>query len=82
MGIPPATLSHSLSEPDERPSPAARRVLKAATDLSGDVHRARSWYKNERLPAFASKTAMQLVGEGRTEDVLQYLGSLEAGAVG
>jgi hypothetical protein len=57
-------------------------VIKAATDLSGDVHRAVSWYKNEPLSAFASKTAEQLVREGRTEDVLQYLVSLEAGATG
>ena len=82
MSIPPATLPHRSSEPDENPSPATRRVLKAATNLSGEVHGAGSWYKNEPLFVFASKTAEQLVREGRTEDVLQYLVSLEAGATG
>ena len=77
-----ARLSRRSSEPDERPSRDAARVIKAATDLSGDVHRASSWYKDEPLPAFASKTAEQFVHEGRTEDALQYLVSLEAGATG
>ncbi len=58
----------------------AMRVIKAATDLNGDVHRADSWYKNEPLSAFASRTAEQLVLDGRTEDVLRYLRSLQSGA--
>jgi hypothetical protein len=49
------------------------RVIKAATDLSRDVHRADSWFRNKALSAFAFKTADQLACEGRTDDVLQYL---------
>lgn len=60
----------------------ALRVIKAGTDVSGDVNRALFWYRNEPLSAFAYKTAEQLVSEGRTEDVLRYVASLEAGAAG
>lgn len=58
------------------------RVIRAAHDLSGDVASAIFWYRNEPLPLFGYKTAEQLVSEGRTEDVLRYVGSLEAGAAG
>lgn len=60
----------------------ALRVMRAAHDLSGDVGHAIFWYRNEPLPPFGYKTAEQLVSEGRTEDVLRYVGSLEAGAAG
>lgn len=60
----------------------ALRVLRAAHDLSGDVSRAIFWYRNEPLSPFGYKTAEQLVSEGRTEDVLRYVESLEAGAAG
>jgi hypothetical protein len=60
----------------------ALRVIKAGTDISGDVNRALFWYRNEPLSAFGYKTAEQLVSEGRTEDVLRYVASLEAGAAG
>lgn len=60
----------------------AVRVIHAATDLSGDVRRAMFWYRNEPLAAFSYKTAETLVSEGRTDDVLRYIGSLEAGAAG
>ena len=60
----------------------ALRVLRAANDLTGDVGRAIFWYRNEPLPPFNYKTAEQLVSEGRSEDVLRYVESLEAGAAG
>ena len=60
----------------------ALRVIRAAHDLSGDMARAIFWYRNEPLPPFGYKTAEQLVSEGRTEDVLRYVGSFEAGAAG
>ena len=61
---------------------SALRVLKAATDVSGDVNRALFWYRNEPLSEFGYKSAEQLVSDGRTEDVLRYLGAVEAGAAG
>jgi len=60
----------------------ALRVIRAATDLSGDVNRALFWYRNEPLQPFGYKTAEQLVSDGRTEDLLRYIESLEAGAAG
>jgi hypothetical protein len=60
----------------------ALRVMRAAHDLSGDVFRSIFCYRNEPLPPFGYKTAEQLVVEGRTEDVLRYVRSLEAGAAG
>jgi hypothetical protein len=58
------------------------RVLRAATDINKDVALAIFWYRNEPLPSFAYKTAEQLVVEGRSEDVLRYVTSLEAAAAG
>lgn len=60
----------------------ALKVIKAGTDLSGDLNKALFWYRNEPLSAFGYKTAEQLVSDGRTEDVLRYVSSLEAGAAG
>ena len=60
----------------------ALRVIRAATDLSGDVDQAIFWYRNEPLQPFAYKTAEQLVSDGRSDDLIRYLMSLEAGAAG
>lgn len=60
----------------------AVRVIRAAVDLSGDLDQALFWYRNEPLQPFGYKTAEQLVSEGRGEDVLRYVASLEAGAAG
>lgn len=60
----------------------ALRILRAASDQSGDVGSALFWYRNEPLPTFGYKTAEKLVSEGRTEDLLRYVASLQAGAAG
>ena len=60
----------------------ALRVIKAATDLNGDLRKALFWYRNEPLSVFDYKTAERLVSEGRADNVIQYIGSLEAGAAG
>jgi hypothetical protein len=60
----------------------ALRVIRAATDISGDVGQALFWYRNEPLPVFDYQTAEQLVSDGRTDDLLRYVSSLEAGAAG
>lgn len=60
----------------------AVRVLRAASDVSGDISLAMFWYRNEPLPVFGYKTAEQLVSDGRAEDVIRYVVSLEAGATG
>ncbi len=60
----------------------ALRVIRAASDVSGHVGQALFWYRNHPLPSFDYKTAETLVAEGRTEDVLRYVMSLEAGVAG
>ena len=60
----------------------ALRVIKAATDLNGELPRALWWYRNEPLAAFKYQTAERLVSQGRADDVLSYVESLEAGAAG
>lgn len=60
----------------------ALRIIKAATDLTGDLNRALFWYRTEPLAVFGYKTAERLASEGRTDDVLRYVSSLEAGAAG
>jgi hypothetical protein len=60
----------------------ALRVIKAATDLTRDVNKAVFWYRNEPLAAFGYRTAERLVSEGRTDDLLRYITSLQAGAAG
>jgi hypothetical protein len=46
------------------------------------VNQALFWYRNEPLPVFDYKTAEQLVSDGRTDDLLRYVSSFEAGAAG
>ena len=58
------------------------RVIKAATDLGSSPTKALFWYRNEPLRTFGYKTAEQLVVEGRTEDLLHFVTSLEAGSSG
>ena len=60
----------------------ALRAIRAAADQSGDLDRALFWYRNEPLPPFGYKTAEQLVSDGRTDDLLRYIASLETGAAG
>jgi hypothetical protein len=60
----------------------ALRVIKAGTDVSGNVDQALFWYRNQPLAPFGYQTAEQLVSAGRTEDVLKYMASLLAGAAG
>ena len=60
----------------------ALRAIKAATDLNGDLNKALFWYRIEPLSVFGYKTAERLVSEGRTDDLLRYVASIEAGAAG
>jgi hypothetical protein len=57
-------------------------ILRAATDLNGDPAVALLWYHCDQIVIFDGKTAEQLVNEGRGDDLLRYLRSLEAGFAG
>lgn len=60
----------------------ALRVIAAATDLRGDGNRALFWFRNQPLADFGYKTPEVLVSEGRADDVIRYVESLEAGSAG
>lgn len=55
------------------------RVICAAADIAGSVEQAIFWYKNNPLPSFDYKTPQDLVSEGRTEVLIRYIQSLQAG---
>ncbi len=79
----PASGSPGIAnKPDDKVSSNAMRVLLAATELGREANADSSWFREEPLSGFRFKTAEQLVREGRTEDVLAYLQSLQAGAAG
>lgn len=61
---------------------ASVRVMRAAVDVAGSVEKAIYWCRNHPLPPFDYKTAQQLISEGRTDDVVRYLQSLQAGFSG
>lgn len=58
------------------------RVLSAATEAFGSQAVALSWMRNEPVPAFRHRTALDLVREKRTDVVVTYLESVSAGFLG
>ncbi|KAG8152299.1 DUF2384 domain-containing protein [Burkholderia catarinensis] len=77
------TISHAPdSETVQRFLRETLRVLRAATDVSGDVERAIFWLKNEPLREFDYKTALTLASEGRADAAIKYPQMVEAGFLG
>lgn len=62
-------------------NPYVERVLQAVEAISGDRDKAVAWLQ-EPIAAFGGKTALELVAEGHTDDLLGYLASIESGYVG
>ncbi len=58
------------------------RVMRAAVDISGSIEQAIYWFKNYPLPIFDYKTPQTLVSEKRTEALIKYIQSLQAGYIG
>lgn len=58
------------------------RALLAAKRVTSDAEGAKLFVVNEPISAFHNKTAAALVAEGRVEDVLSYMASIESGFVG
>jgi hypothetical protein len=58
------------------------RVMRAAADVSGSIEKAIYWFKNHPLPTFDYKTPQDLVSEKRTDTLIKYLQSLQAGYTG
>ncbi|MDN3517271.1 DUF2384 domain-containing protein [Aquisalimonas lutea] len=60
----------------------ALRVLSNAAQIHDDFREVAFWFRNEPLSAFGHKTPAELVSEGRTDDVIAYVQSLDAGVSG
>lgn len=45
----------------------------------GSALMAYAWYRSQPLPGFSGITAMQLVKDGRADDVLDYIDAIDAG---
>ncbi len=58
------------------------RVMSAAAELNGKFQDTAFWFRNEPIAVFDYRTAEELVSEGRTEDLLRYVQSLQAGVAG
>lgn len=54
-------------------------VLNKVAPRFGSELMAYAWYRSEPLPGFDGRTAMQLVQEGRTQQVLDYIDAVDAG---
>ena len=54
-------------------------IINKVEPRFGSALMAYAWYRSEPLPGFSSQTAMQLVRNGRAEDVLDYIDAVDAG---
>lgn len=55
------------------------RILTLAAEMAGDESRAVIWFKHQPIPGWAGKTAYDLVGERKADQVLAYLEAARAG---
>ncbi|MCY1297137.1 hypothetical protein [Pseudomonas delhiensis] len=60
----------------------ALQVVRAATSSGVTLSRAIEWFRNEPISAFDSRTAEQLVSEGKVDQLLRFLESWQAGSQG
>jgi uncharacterized protein (DUF2384 family) len=65
----------------QAPNDGIKRVLASAKIIFGDHDRAVDWLSHP-LATFGGKTPLQLIDEGRTDDVVGYLESIQSGFVG
>lgn len=57
-------------------------VINKVESRFGSPILAYAWYRSEPLAGFSGLTAMQLVHEGRAEEVLEYVDAVDAGVFG
>ncbi|MBE0581896.1 antitoxin Xre/MbcA/ParS toxin-binding domain-containing protein [Devosia sp.] len=79
-GLVPSSLRSKCKarELDATLTPIAR-ILATATEMAGDESRAAIWFKHQPIAGWSGKTAYDLVGEGKSDDVLAYLEAVRAG---
>jgi hypothetical protein len=54
-------------------------VINKVEPRFGSGLMAYAWYRSEPLPGFSGQTAMQLVRDGRADEVLDYIDAVDAG---
>lgn len=76
----------AIQRKDRIRSARTQRRLREMTEVVNKVEprfgsalMAYAWYRSEPLPGFSGQTAMQLVREGRADDVLDYIDAVDAG---
>ncbi len=55
------------------------RILTLAAEMAGDDSRTVIWFKHQPIPGWAGKTAYDLVGERKADQVRAYLEAVRAG---
>jgi len=60
----------------------ALRALSAAYEITHDRDRSIFWFRNEPIPEFSHRTAEQIVADGKTDAVINYLTSIASGSSG
>jgi uncharacterized protein (DUF2384 family) len=58
---------------------ATLRILKMAEELAGDEQGAVTWFEHQPIPGWASKTAYDLIQEGKADKVIVYLEAVKSG---
>jgi uncharacterized protein (DUF2384 family) len=58
------------------------RVLSAASVVSGSPEAAITWFLTTPLPPFGHRRAFDVLGEGRVDDLVNYLEIIAGGATG
>lgn len=54
-------------------------ILNRVEPRFGSALIAYAWYRSEPLPGFGGQTAMQLVREGRADEVMAFIDAVDAG---
>ena len=54
-------------------------IINKVEPRFGSALMAYAWYRSEPLSGFAGMTAMQLVRDGRADEVLEYIDAVDAG---
>lgn len=67
------------SDRTQRRLRAMVEVINKVEPRFGSALMAYAWYRSEPLSGFSGQTAMQLVRNGRIDDVLDYIDAVDAG---
>ena len=76
----------SIARKDRVGSPRTQRRLREMIEIVnqvaprfGSAAMAYAWYRSEPLAGFDGRTAMQLVQDGKAQQVLEYVDAVDAG---